>query len=198
VPISAPRKPRGAERVELAAVVPGFEAESELEESLAQEPALLAGLTWGEPRAGHPEGPVGVHVGDLLRAIDAHGFSGEPRARLRFMALVHDAFKHRVHEWWPKAGRNHHATRARRFAERFTDEQSVLAAIEHHDRPYNLWRKMKRRGELDDPAFLAMMESLGDVPLFLHFVELDGGTEGKNPEPVRWFREELDRRGIPH
>jgi hypothetical protein len=34
------------------------------------------------------------------------------------------------------------------------------------------------------------------VDLFLRFVELDGSTEGKNPEPLRWFQAELGRRGL--
>ena len=40
-----------------------------------------------------------------------------------------------------------------------------------------------------------MLERLADPALFLRFVELDGSTEGKNPEPVRWLEEELRRRG---
>jgi hypothetical protein len=36
-----------------------------------------------------------------------------------------------------------------------------------------------------------MLERLPDPDLFLHFVELDGSTEGKKPEPVRWFKEQL-------
>ena len=33
-------------------------------------------------------------------------------------------------------GENHHAMRARRFAERYTDDERLLAAVELHDRPY--------------------------------------------------------------
>jgi hypothetical protein len=40
-----------------------------------------------------------------------------------------------------------------------------------------------------------MIRRIGDPELFLRFIELDGSTEGKNPEPVRWFRDELRRRG---
>jgi len=39
------------------------------------------------------------------------------------------------------------------------------------------------------------VERIADPELFLRFVELDGSTEGKDPEPVRWFRRELERRG---
>jgi hypothetical protein len=163
---------------------------------VSEDPELLSGLAWGQPREGHPEGSVGAHVSDLLEAIDSGDHSDEARRLLRFVALVHDSFKYRVHEWLPKAGANHHAVRARRFAERYTDDERLLATIEHHDRPYALWRKLRRRGGLDEEGFRKMMERVPDPALFLRFIELDGGTEGKNPEPIRWFTEELRRRGI--
>jgi hypothetical protein len=144
---------------------------------------------------------VGAHVRDLLEALDEDALdegneSAETRRLLRFVALVHDGFKYRVHEWLPKSGPNHHAARARRFAERFTDDERLLATIEQHDRPYALWRKMRRRGELDEAGFQTMMDRVPDAALFLRFIELDGGTGGKNPEPIRWFAEELRRRGV--
>jgi hypothetical protein len=179
-----------------ADLVPGFSPETDLERAVSEDPELLAGLAWGEPREGHPEGSVGAHVSDLLAAIDSSDDDAESRSLLRFLALVHDSFKYRVHEWLPKAGANHHAARARRFAERFTDDQRLLATLEHHDRPYALWRKMQRRGQLDEARFDEMMRAIPDADLFLRFIELDGGTEGKKPEPIDWFRDELRRRGI--
>jgi hypothetical protein len=86
--------------------------------------------------------------------------------------------------------------RARHFAERFTSDERLLATLEHHDRPYALWRKMQRRGHLDEDRFDEMMRAVPDPELFLRFIELDGGTEGKDPEPIRWFRDELRQRGI--
>jgi hypothetical protein len=177
-------------------LVRGFAPETELESAVALTPELREGLAWGRPRPGHPEGAVGVHVADLLAAIDSQGIEGEPRRELRFLALVHDSFKNRVQEWRPKTGANHHAARARRFAEQFTDDERLLATLELHDRPYALWRKMRRKGALDEIAFDQMMRQVPDPDLFLRFIELDGGTEGKRPEPVEWFREELRRRGI--
>jgi hypothetical protein len=179
-----------------ADLVPGFVPETELERTVTEDPELLAGLAWGEPRDGHPEGSVGSHVGDLLQALDSKEYPPEARTLLRFVALVHDGFKYGVHEWLPKTGANHHAARARAFAERFTDDERLLAIIEHHDRPYALWRKMRRRGELDERGFEKMMRRIPDPDLFLLFIELDGSTEGKKPEPIRWFRDELRARGM--
>ena len=177
-------------------LIPGFEPETELERRVTAEPVLLEGLAWGEPRAGHPEGAVGTHVSHLLSAIEESGESGDRRERLRFMALVHDAFKSQVRERLPRVGENHHAMRARRFAEKFTDDPGLLAAIELHDRPYSLWRKMQRKGKLDERGFERMMRRVSDPSLFLRFIEIDGSTEGKRPEPIEWFRDELNERGL--
>jgi hypothetical protein len=177
-------------------VVPGFEAETELEQRVVSDPEVLAGLAWGRPRTGHPEGAVGAHVGDLLRTIDAWAVHGRRRTELRLLTLIHDSFKSQVQEWRPKAGGNHHAMRARRFAETLIGDERLLATLELHDGPYALWRKMQRTGHLDEPAFEAMLRAVPDLDLFLQFIELDGSTLGKNPEPVQWFRGELHRRGL--
>ena len=34
-----------------------------------------------------------------------------------------------------------------------------------------------------------------DAELFVRFIELDGSTEGKNPEPIEWFKQQLIARG---
>jgi HD domain len=180
----------------LRSAVPGFTPETELERGLSEDPVLREGLEWGKPRSGHPEGNVGVHAADLLETIERWGETGTRREELRFLALVHDALKYRVQRWRPKTGENHHAMRARRFAERYTGDERLLATIEQHDRPYNIWRKMRRRGRLDERAFAEMLEQIPDVDLFLRFVELDGSTKGKDDEPVAWFKAELARRGL--
>jgi hypothetical protein len=176
-------------------LVPGFTPENDLERRVTSDPELLDGLAWGEPRIGHPEGSVAVHVGHLLDELETWDEPPERRWALRFIALVHDAFKGDVIERLPKISRNHHADRARRFAERYTDDVDVLTTIQHHDRPYALWRKMRRKGDLDGRGFQKMLDDITDLPLFVRFVELDGSTEGKTPDPIRWLRAELERRG---
>ena len=131
----------------------------------------------------------------LLETIDAWGEQGRRREELRFIALVHDSLKYHVQHWRPRSGENHHAVRARRLAERYTDDERLLGAIEQHDRPYGLWRKLKRTGRTDDDAFERMLARIPDIDLFVRFVELDGSTEGKRPEPVEWLKDELRRRG---
>lgn len=180
-----------------SALIPGFDPETELERRVASDPELVEGLRWGRPRAGHPEGSVGHHVADLLATIERWNERGERRQQLRFLALVHDSLKYQVSNWRPKTGANHHAARARRFAERYTDDERLLAALELHDRPYALWRRLDRTGRLQEGELAAMIGQLADPGLFLRFVELDGSTSGKRPDPVRWFRAELERRDVP-
>jgi hypothetical protein len=177
-------------------LIEGFAPETELERALSEDPRIVEGLTWGKPRRGHPEGSVASHVADLLETIDRWGEQGQRRSDMRAIAIVHDSQKHRVESWRPKMGENHHAMRARRVAERHTDDERLLAAIQWHDRPYALWRRLNRTGVLQEDEFERMVEAVPDLDLFLRFVEIDGSTEGKNPEPVRWFRDELVRRGL--
>jgi hypothetical protein len=179
-----------------SALVDGFEPESSLEAEVAADPDLLDGLAWGKPRKSHPEGAIDNHVASLLRAIDDAGDPAERRTQLRFVALVHDSFKGDVKSWLPKSGENHHAMRARRFAERYTDDERLLATIELHDRPYAIWKKMRRRGRLDEDALEQVFERVPDHDLFLRFIEVDGSSEGKDQEPIRWLREQMEGRGL--
>jgi hypothetical protein len=178
-----------------AALIPGFQPENDRERALSGDDRLLQGLAWGKPRQGHPEGTIGAHVGQLLATLDAWGDPEPLRSDLRFIALVHDSVKGEVKDMLPKTGENHHAMRARRLAESYTDEERLLGTIEQHDRPYAIWRKMKRKGKLDEATFDEMLARIPDKRLFLRFVELDGSSEAKDPEPVRWFRGELEKRG---
>jgi hypothetical protein len=184
-----------------ADLIEGFDPENALEAAVTTDPVLLRGLDWGEPRHGHPEGSVGRHVADLLAQIESWGERGPRRADLRFIALVHDSLKYQERDWLPHLGVNHHATRARRLAERHTDDERLLAVIQLHDRPYHVWRRMRRLPAglgrpMVDIALRRMLGRIPDVGLFARFVALDASTEGKDPEPQRWFAGELSRRGL--
>jgi hypothetical protein len=173
-------------------LIPGFRPETALERELAGDPALLRGLAWGRPRPGHPEGRVGTHVGDILAAITEP--TGRRRTELRFLALVHDAQKHRVR---PDAGRSpesDHAVLARRFAERYTGDRRLLATLELHDEPYRVWRTgaHDRRASLE-----AVLDRVPDLTLFLTFVGLDSSTRGKDPRPLAWLHDVVGPQAAP-
>ncbi len=65
---------------------------------------------------------------------------------------MHDSLKSEVDNWRRRVGENHHAMRARRFAERYTTDERLLAAIELHDRPYHVWKRVQRTGNPQDAA----------------------------------------------
>src|SRR4051794_16117320 len=73
----------------VTALIPGFHPESPLERDLLEDEELRAGLAWGAPRPGHPEGSVGRHAGRMIARI---GGRERHRSELRILALVHDAF----------------------------------------------------------------------------------------------------------
>jgi hypothetical protein len=166
----------------------GIAPETELERQLLSDTQLRAGLLWGAPRFGHPEGTVAEHVARILGAIDPN----EPLRRdLRFLAIVHDSFKVALDLTVPWNPDNDHAVLARRFAERHIHDERLLVALELHDEPYWLWRTAEHREE----ALAAMLERIPDVELFVRFVELDAANEGKDLSFLWWVRRELAKRG---
>ena len=163
--------------------------EDERERELLEDSDLRAGLAWGTPRWGHPEGAVREHVAQLLARIDPQ----DPlRADLRFVAIVHDAFKASVRagERWSRE--NDHAVIARRFAERHTADERLLATIELHDEPYWLWRDAGN----PDAGLERVLERIPDVELFARFVELDASSDGKDLSFLWWFRRRLAARRL--
>jgi hypothetical protein len=159
-------------------------AETELEREVLADPRLRAGLEWGAPRSGHPEGRVADHVAAILVAIAAD----DPlRGDLRFLALVHDSLKAEVRAHEPWSPDNDHATLARRFAERYTSDERLLTTLELHDEPYWIWRTT----DAPEQALQRLLGRLPDAELFARFVELDAANEGKDLSFLWWFRREL-------
>ena len=110
--------------------------ETELERQLLDDRRLGAGLDWGQPRSGHPEGRVADHVAAMLAASPTN----DPlRADLRFLALIHDSFKAEIRSHEPWSPENDHAALVRRFAERYTADERLLTTLDLHDEPYWIW-----------------------------------------------------------
>jgi hypothetical protein len=162
--------------------------ETELERELLDNPRLRAGLDWGHPRSGHPEGRVAGHVATMLAAIPN---DDELRPDLRFIALIHDSFKAEVRPDEPWSPDNDHAVLARRFAERYTADERLLTTLELHDEPYWIWHTAATA----DPSLQPLLERVTDSELFARFIELDAATEGKDLTFLWWFRRELAQVG---
>lgn len=170
--------------------LPTIPAETELERRIMRDPEWADGARWGKPRRAHPEGSIAAHVADVLQHVDEVAIDAHDRSRLRLVALVHDTFKHRVERRLPRIGRNHHGALARRFAERYVDDQQVLEVVELHDEAYNAWRSGRRRHTWTKAEARAqrLIERLGpSLPFYLRFYRADNASGDKDPEPLRWF-----------
>lgn len=175
-----------------------FTAETALERRIMADPCWREGMAWGEPRSGHPEGKVVLHIADVLRNLDQQDLPAEQRQTLRLVALLHDAFKREVDPDRPRTGENHHAMRARRFAERYIDDPALLDLIELHDEAFNSWRVGSRRGNWQraETRARALVRRLGaSLPLYLHFFDADISTAGKTSQPLEWFKVLVEEPG---
>ncbi|GAC1358197.1 MAG: hypothetical protein NVS4B11_23430 [Ktedonobacteraceae bacterium] len=175
-----------------------FTLETDLERTIAADPAWQQGVVWGKPRSGHLEGPVQFHIADVLANIDRQQATAEERRKLRLIALVHDTFKYRVNELKPKMGHNHHAYIARVFAEKYIDDPVLLDLIELHDEAFNSWRlgAYKGRWEHAEERINNLLNRLGSsLPLYVRFFLADSQTESKDQTPVQWFTHLLASRG---
>jgi HD domain len=175
-----------------------IEPETELEERIVNDPDWVAGAAWGDPRPGHPEGAVEAHVVEVLANVDQVAVDVGDRQRLRLIALIHDTFKYQVDPDRPRTGVNHHAMIARRFAERYVDDEEILEVIELHDEAYNAWAKGDRSGKWDAAEARArrLLDRLGDtIGLYDQFYRADNETGSKDQAPRRWFEELM--RSLP-
>ncbi|HEY3764672.1 MAG TPA: GNAT family N-acetyltransferase [Gaiellales bacterium] len=169
--------------------------ETPLERAICADPAWRAGVVWGEPRSGHPEGTVIAHIGDVLRNVDRVAIDPADRERLRLAAIVHDAFKRDVDRSLPKTGENHHAMRARRFAEGYLNDPDLLDVIELHDEAYLAWRGGRPDGDWAGAELRAraLLDRLGGhYDLFARFYRADNETDGKTDEHRHWLADLRD------
>jgi hypothetical protein len=175
-----------------------FTLETTLERIIAESPEWQLGVVWGEPRSGHLEGAVMYHIADVLANIDKQKLTDDERRELRLIALMHDTFKYQVDEHKPKIGMNRHGFIARQFAERYIADPALLEVIELHDEAYYSWRLGHYRGkwQVAEEHVDLLLDRLGSsLPLYVHFFFADSDTDSKNPEPISWFGQLLQRKG---
>ena len=180
-----------------------LQPENPLEHRLLQEPAFREGMFWGEPRFGHPEGKVVLHVREVLDNINQiPRLSAADRSRLRLIAYAHDTFKYCEDKRRPRDWTRHHGVLARRFMEAFTNDEIVLEIIETHDDAYYAWRTERRGLQLDFDNEQKTLEELlrrvgGFIHLYYLFFKCDTQTGDKNQASLKWFEQknpEIERR----
>lgn len=168
--------------------------ENELEDALLRSPDFRFGMFWGEPRFGHPEGQVCLHVREVLDNIDRLPMTYSPlRNQLRLIALAHDTFKFREDRSRPRDWSKHHGIIARQFMADYTHDQAVLDIIEVHDDAYYAWLNLLAGGKdsLRHKTLDNLHQRVGYCwQLYYLFFKCDTQTGDKTQTSVKWFERE--------
>lgn len=168
--------------------------ETSLERTLLQQEPFINGLMWGEPRFGHPEGRVALHVREVLDNINRiPNLQTDQRRQLRIIAYAHDTFKYAEDRSRPRDWSRHHASLARKYLEKFTDDTIVLDIVESHDDAFYAW--LCTRHQLASPdGRVVTLEDLQQrlahcLQIFYLFFKCDTQTGDKTQAPLKWFEE---------
>lgn len=162
----------------------------EIIEKLIADPRYQKNIEYGEPRSGHPEGKVKYHIAELeekLEKLASHWISEEQYWKLKFLIHVHDTLKAEAIPDEPIVSPNSHASLAKKFASEFINDKDLLNMIQFHDLNFALWKQFAATGSYDAQRLEKLLETVQDWNLFLMFIIIDGSTEGKDPEKIRWF-----------
>lgn len=168
--------------------------ETETERNILRDADFRAGLNWGVPRFGHPEGKVLYHIREVLDNVDKLEIDAKMRERLRLITLTHDTFKNIEDKNRPRDWSRHHAVIARQFAEKYIDDQAVLDVIELHDEAYYSWRTqfLSNKKEEGERRLHNLLEKLQDnLQLYYLFFKCDTRTGDKIQAPLQWFEQTI-------
>ena len=178
-----------------AEIIAALQPETPLERSFLEDDGFCRGLLWGVPRFGHPEGTILAHIIEVNENIDQLPVDAETRRRLRIICFVHDTFKNIEHKGNPRDWTKHHAVYARKFLERYVDDEHLLSVVELHDDAYYAWRLAhlyNRLAESEDRIKM-VREKVGPYwQLFYLFFKCDTCTGDKNPAPLNWFERRME------
>jgi hypothetical protein len=111
--------------------------------------------------------------------------------RLKVLIHTHDTFKGEAERGVPITAATSHASLACAFLAEFCDDTDMLAMVQYHDEPFALWRQFEAKGKFNQERLTALLASIRDWNLFLAFNIVDGCTEGKGREPLRWLFQQV-------
>lgn len=164
---------------------------------MVADPRYAAGLAWGEPRPGHPEGSVRAHIADLEANLVrlAPRLDGEDTLwKLRLLVHAHDTFKSVAVSGIPIRDPRSHASLARAFLAGFVRDRDVLEVAQYHDIGYSLWLRARHDAAGAAGRFDRFVREMRAWDLFLAFAILDGCTAGKEAEALRWVVDQVRAR----
>lgn len=166
-----------------------LQPETPLERLLLSTAEFRHGLLWGEPRFGHPEGKVALHVREVLDNIDLiRRLAPEQRQQLRLIAFTHDTFKYAEDRSRPRDWQKHHGLLARRYLENYTSDRMVLDVIETHDDAYYVWLAERHGTGPEGKTLDALLHRMDYcLQLYYLFFKCDTQTGDKTQAPLKWF-----------
>jgi hypothetical protein len=162
-------------------------------DAVVHDPRYQRNLDWGESRPGHPEGTVRQHIAEIERTLEAF-WSQLPEIdywKLKLLVHTHDTFKGEAQPGVAITDPKSHASLAREFLSGYCSDSDLLAMVQYHDEPFALWRQFDTKGKYNQDRLAALLKTIKDWNLFLVFNIVDGCTEGKSREPLRWLFKEV-------
>jgi hypothetical protein len=163
-------------------------------QAVIADPRYQRNLDWGESRPGHPEGTVRAHIAEIEPNLDrlAPKLTDTDVCKLKLLIHTHDSFKADAKPGVSIADPESHASLARSFLAEFCADDDLLAMVQYHDEPFALWRQVESKGSYNQQRMASLIGNIKDWNLFLAFNIIDGCTDGKGREPLRWLFKELD------
>ncbi|MEO1257902.1 MAG: hypothetical protein AAFZ15_03865 [Bacteroidota bacterium] len=171
---------------------------SSLETELLKQPEFQLGYNWGVPRFGHPEGKVGFHVKEVLENIELIETDDQSFQRLRIAAIAHDTFKYQEAESKTTGKKVNHGLLARRFMEKFIDDETTLDLIELHDEIYYSWRyeALQNDRATSEKRLGKLLDRIGShLKLHYLFFRCDTMTGDKIQSPRLWIENKIRESG---
>jgi hypothetical protein len=104
---------------------------------------------------------------------------------------THDTFKGEAQPGVAITDPKSHASLAREFLSGYCPDSDLLAMVQYHDEPFALWKQFETKGKYNRNRLAALLKTIKDWNLFLVFSIVDGCTEGKSREPLRWLFKEV-------
>ena len=158
-------------------------------EAVLADPRYLKNLDWGESREGHPEGTVRAHIAEIEQNLETlrPKLSEQDYWKLKLIIHTHDTFKGDAQPGVAINDPKSHASLARAFLADHCDDADLLAMVQYHDEPFAIYRQFETKGKYNLSRFNDLLGCIRDWNVFLAFNIIDGCTDGKSREPLRWL-----------
>lgn len=168
--------------------------------ALVLDPRYLKNLDTSIIADGHPNMTVRAHISTIERNLEAlrNKFTGREYWKQKLLIHTHDTFHNDAELGVSITHPNNHASLARGFLREFCDNRRLLSIVQYHDEPHAIWRQMQNTGKCNATRLEALLYNIRDWNIFLGFIIIDGRTDGRGREHVRWLFEKISGKLTSH